>query len=131
MWNKLAHLVKRNIENEPDSDDEENQNDDKDASGVSATTNSSVMSRVYEQHPNLSHFHSGSAIHLASPSPPVSPSKASKRSIFKRSLKAKFTSTPVVQPAQDDVLLPASPAWASASPNLVAKKVRASLQIDT
>lgn len=127
MWNKLAHLVKRNVENEPNHSDEQNRHNDRDASGGSASTNSSVISRVYGQHPNLSHFHSGSAIHLASPSPPGSPSKGSKRGLFKRSLKAKSTSTPVAQPAQGE-----APSRTSPLPvNLAAKKVRTSLHVDT
>ena len=132
MWSKLTHIVKRNSGIEQDNGEEQKQHDDQDASSVSATANSSVMSRVYDQHPNLSHFHSGSAVHLASPSPPASPSKGSRRSMFKLSLKNRFTSTPVAQDAQENVTSPASSAWTSPSPiKQVTKKVRASLQVDT
>lgn len=46
---------------------------------------STVMSKVFEQHPNLSVFHPNeSGVLNPQPSPPPSPSVHSKRSMFKR-----------------------------------------------
>lgn len=42
------------------------------------------MAGVFEQHPNLSVFHEQPEVPFPSPSPPASPSKHGKRSMFKR-----------------------------------------------
>ncbi|KAF8583400.1 hypothetical protein K439DRAFT_1412137 [Ramaria rubella] len=129
MWYKLTHLVK------PRSNEVEGATEDDKENEPSGTANASVMSCVYEQHPNLSVFHSESAVNLASLSPPTSPSKGSRRNMFKRSLKAKLTSTPVGQvngTMEENTLSPASSAWTSPSPiKLIPKKLRASLHVDT
>ncbi|KAI0363437.1 hypothetical protein BV20DRAFT_958314 [Pilatotrama ljubarskyi] len=44
----------------------------------------SVLSAVFNHHPNLSNFHEPSDVPFPSPSPPASPSKHGRRGIFKR-----------------------------------------------
>ncbi|KAH7910563.1 hypothetical protein BJ138DRAFT_1113986 [Hygrophoropsis aurantiaca] len=74
MWSKLSHALKRS---------------DEGGDSASASASTDVLSRVYEQHPNLSVFHNvhdENDIHEHTeqrpPSPPSSPSK--KRSMLKR-----------------------------------------------
>ena len=43
-----------------------------------------VLSAVFEQHPNLSNFHDPAEVPFPSPSPPASPSKHGRRGIFRR-----------------------------------------------
>lgn len=47
----------------------------------------SVLSTVFNQHPNLSNFHEPSEVPFPTPSPPASPSKNGRRGIFKRTPK--------------------------------------------
>ncbi|KAG5652587.1 hypothetical protein H0H81_004462 [Sphagnurus paluster] len=68
MWSKISSVLKSRAAQE---DPEPSQAD--------------VMTKVFEQHPNLSVFHPEPA---KNPSPPPSPSKSAKRSMFKRGSKA-------------------------------------------
>ena len=45
---------------------------------------STVLSAVFDQHPNLSNFHESTEVPFPSPSPPASPSKNGRRGIFRR-----------------------------------------------
>ena len=47
-----------------------------------------VLSTVFDHHPNLSNFHDPSEVPFPSPSPPASPSKHGRRGIFKRNGKS-------------------------------------------
>ncbi|KII82756.1 hypothetical protein PLICRDRAFT_702686, partial [Plicaturopsis crispa FD-325 SS-3] len=70
MWSKLSHALK------PRSD-----------SDATSSAQSEVLTRVYEQHPNLSVFHDTNdapEVPFPTPSPPASPSKHGRRSVFKR-----------------------------------------------
>ncbi|KAF8515720.1 hypothetical protein BU17DRAFT_51472 [Hysterangium stoloniferum] len=133
MWNKLTYFVKKNNgENDFGHSTEEKEKVGHEARNASSV---SVMSGVYELHPNLSVFHSASAINLASPatSPPASPSKGSRRSMFRRSLKAVLTSTPAKETAEASHQTQTTSASLSLVPpaELVPKKHRASLQSPT
>ncbi|KAF8797581.1 hypothetical protein BYT27DRAFT_7228940 [Phlegmacium glaucopus] len=68
MWSKITNALKNHG---PNRDSEQ--------------SSSTVMSKVFEQHPNLSVFHSNeSGVLDPQPSPPPSPSVHSKRNMFKR-----------------------------------------------
>ncbi|KAJ6630157.1 hypothetical protein B0H10DRAFT_2208272 [Mycena sp. CBHHK59/15] len=71
MWAKLSHALKP-----------KQAHDDSDTN-----SHGDVMTSVFEQHPNLSVFHNTSEPPLLSPSPPPSPSKGSRRGMFKRQTK--------------------------------------------
>ncbi|KAG6812008.1 hypothetical protein H0H92_004737 [Tricholoma furcatifolium] len=77
MWAKLSNVLKPRgaAENEPSSS--------------SHVPQENVMNKVFEQHPNMSVFQNDSE-RKSSPSPPPSPSKGSKRNMFKRLSKAPF-----------------------------------------
>ncbi len=72
MWRKLTSALKHG-------------NDEQDTT----SSQGEVISKVLEQHPNLSMFHPGSqeTASLRPPSPPSSPSKSS-RKLFKRASRA-------------------------------------------
>ena len=66
MWSKIANALKNHGTNKDEQ-------------------SSTVMSKVLEQHPNLSVFHPNeSGVLNPQPSPPPSPSVHSKRNMFKR-----------------------------------------------
>jgi hypothetical protein len=72
MWSKISNALKpRHGPEEPEQT-------------FSQSSQGDVMSRVLEQHPNLSVFQSSSDLPLPGPSPPGSPSKQGKRGMFKR-----------------------------------------------
>ncbi|KAI0945184.1 hypothetical protein AcV7_001791 [Taiwanofungus camphoratus] len=73
MWAKISSALKPGRPGTPtlDQDDE-------------LPPHADVLSKVYEQHPNLSVFHQASEIPFPSPSPPASPSKHGRRGMFKR-----------------------------------------------
>ncbi|KAK0236935.1 hypothetical protein EDD85DRAFT_907765 [Armillaria nabsnona] len=73
MWSKITSALKYRS------------NDDQDSSFYQAD----VMSRVLEQHPNMSVFHGEADTSIPVPSPPASPSKNGRRSIFRRTNKGK------------------------------------------
>ncbi|GLB44159.1 hypothetical protein LshimejAT787_1600890 [Lyophyllum shimeji] len=74
MWSKISSVLKpRVVHEDPEP----------------SSSQADVMSRVFEQHPNLSVFH-GPSENGAHPSPPPSPSKSAKRNMFKRLSKAPF-----------------------------------------
>lgn len=70
MWSKISNALKpRHAQEELDHTN-------------SQSSQGEVMSKVFEQHPNLSVFHSSSDHPIPNPSPPSSPSK--RRGMFKR-----------------------------------------------
>ncbi|KAK0476083.1 hypothetical protein IW261DRAFT_1567357 [Armillaria novae-zelandiae] len=71
MWSKITSALKYRS------------NDDQDSS----FHQTDVMSRVLEQHPNMSVFHGEADTSFPAPSPPASPSKNGRRSIFRRTNK--------------------------------------------
>ncbi|KAF8064059.1 hypothetical protein FPV67DRAFT_200335 [Lyophyllum atratum] len=74
MWSKISNVLKPRVaQGDPEP----------------SSSQADVMSRVFEQHPNLSVFHSSSEQPI-NPSPPPSPSKSAKRNMFKRMSKAPF-----------------------------------------
>ncbi|KAK0216070.1 hypothetical protein IW262DRAFT_1299332 [Armillaria fumosa] len=73
MWSKITSALKYRS------------NDDQDSS----FHQTDVMSSVLEQHPNMSVFHGEADTSFPAPSPPASPSKNGRRSIFRRTNKGK------------------------------------------
>ncbi|KAK0433651.1 hypothetical protein EV421DRAFT_2088558 [Armillaria borealis] len=73
MWSKITSALKYRS------------NDDQDSS----FHQTDVMSRVLEQHPNMSVFHGEADTSIPVPSPPASPSKNGRRSIFRRTNRGK------------------------------------------
>lgn len=75
-----------------------------------------VMSKVYEQHPNMSMFHASEIglVEQPHPSPPSSPSVHSKRNMFKRMSKGALKDVPDLPRSSSPFGLPAS----------ISKKVR-------
>ncbi|KAG7447351.1 uncharacterized protein BT62DRAFT_948399 [Guyanagaster necrorhizus] len=74
MWSKITNALKYR----PSNDDQS-----------SSFHQSDVISRVLEQHPNMSVFHGEAETSIPVPSPPASPSKNGRRSIFRRTNKGK------------------------------------------
>ncbi|KAK0200898.1 hypothetical protein DFS33DRAFT_1479329 [Desarmillaria ectypa] len=74
MWSKITNALKYRLSND-DQDSSFHQTD--------------VMSRVLEQHPNMSVFHGEADTSIPVPSPPASPSKNGRLSIFRRTNKGK------------------------------------------
>ncbi|KAG6816044.1 hypothetical protein H0H87_009005 [Tephrocybe sp. NHM501043] len=77
MWAKLSNVLKPRVAHE----------DPPEPSSSSQTSHDNVLSKVFDQHPNLSVFR-GSSEHISSPSPPPSPTRSMKRNMFKRLSKA-------------------------------------------
>ncbi|KAI0674695.1 hypothetical protein C8Q78DRAFT_1118171 [Trametes maxima] len=75
MWSKISSALKR-----PETPALDTEHDD-------SLKPPSVLSAVFNQHPNLSNFHEPSEVPFPSPSPPASPSKNGRRGIFKRTPK--------------------------------------------
>ncbi|KAL1941791.1 hypothetical protein VTO73DRAFT_6791 [Trametes versicolor] len=75
MWSKISSALKR-----PETPVLDTDRDD----GLKPP---SVLSTVFNQHPNLSNFHEPSEVPFPTPSPPASPSKNGRRGIFKRTPK--------------------------------------------
>ncbi len=75
MWSKISSALKR-----PETPVLDTERDD----GLKPP---SVLSTVFNQHPNLSNFHEPSEVPFPTPSPPASPSKNGRRGIFKRTPK--------------------------------------------
>src|SRR6266576_5991675 len=70
MWAKISSALKpRHVQEDEHS-----------------TSQGEVISKVFEQHPNLSVFHQSDRP-ILTPSPPTSPSRNMRRSMFKRSIK--------------------------------------------
>lgn len=74
MWSKISNALKR-----PETPAHELDTDDRQPT---------VLSTVFDRHPNLSNFHDPNEVPFPSPSPPASPSKNGRRGIFKRTPKA-------------------------------------------
>ncbi|KAG6911060.1 hypothetical protein DXG01_004575 [Tephrocybe rancida] len=79
MWAKLSNVLKPTRA----------AHEDPEPSSSSQTSHENVMTKVFEQHPNLSVFHNDSE-RMSSPSPPPSPTRSVKRNMFKRMSKAPF-----------------------------------------
>lgn len=75
MWSKISNALKR-----PETPAQDFDTDDR----PQAQT---VLSTVFDHHPNLSNFHDPNEVPFPSPSPPASPSKHGRRGIFKRTPK--------------------------------------------
>lgn len=73
MWSKISSALKRPETPAQDFDDEK--------------PSQTVLSTVFDRHPNLSNFHDPTEVPFPSPSPPASPSKHGRRGIFKRTPK--------------------------------------------
>ncbi|KIJ26998.1 hypothetical protein M422DRAFT_236296 [Sphaerobolus stellatus SS14] len=141
MWSKITHLVKPRSDDsareavfiEATNSHEGNPNEFATPPPPPPPPNASVMSAVYELHPNLSVFKNNYESSGNVVSPPSSPSKGSKRSVFRRSLKAKLGLTPSSQGESSSIKENIQPATMEGpSPlKLAPKKVRASLQVDT
>jgi hypothetical protein len=104
MWSKISSVLKprhTNEEHEPSS------------------SQGDVLSRVKEQHPNLSVFHGASDLAIPTPSPPGSPSKGGRRGMFRRMSRA-----PV---KDDDSVRAPSP---MTLPIGLPKKVKSSLRLN-
>ncbi|KAI0360245.1 hypothetical protein OH77DRAFT_1392529 [Trametes cingulata] len=76
MWSKISSALKRPETPANDAADHDD-----------ALKPPSVLSTVFNHHPNLSNFHEPSEVPFPSPSPPASPSKHGRRGIFKRNPK--------------------------------------------
>lgn len=124
MWTKLTHLVKSRGEGVANGPSLEGNND-----AFIMPTNASSMTYAYDIPPNPFASDPRSIDHSMSPctSPPGSPSKASKRSVFRRSLKAKVTSNPQAAGSMNKGISQIE----ASSFKLAPKKKRASLQLDT
>ncbi|KAI0765470.1 hypothetical protein C8Q74DRAFT_1205632 [Fomes fomentarius] len=72
MWSKISSALKRPETPAQDFDEDKPQ---------------TVLSTVFNTHPNLSNFHDPTEVPFPSPSPPASPSRNGRRSIFKRTPK--------------------------------------------
>ncbi len=72
MWSKISSALKRPETPAQDFDEDKPQ---------------TVLSTVFNTHPNLSNFHDPAEVPFPSPSPPASPSRNGRRSIFKRTPK--------------------------------------------
>ncbi|KAK0189671.1 hypothetical protein F5146DRAFT_982194 [Armillaria mellea] len=99
MWSKITSALKYRS------------NDDQDS-----FHQTDVMSRVLEQHPNMSVFHGEADTSIPTSSPPVSPSKNGRRSIFRRTNKGK----------DDDSIRAPSPSPLALG---LSKKVKSSLDL--
>ncbi|RDX44717.1 hypothetical protein OH76DRAFT_1045806 [Lentinus brumalis] len=75
MWSKISSALKR-----PETPAQDFDTDDKQQPQT-------VLSTVFDRHPNLSVFHDSNEVPFPSPSPPASPSKHGRRGIFKRTAK--------------------------------------------
>ncbi|PIL28204.1 hypothetical protein GSI_09616 [Ganoderma sinense ZZ0214-1] len=77
MWSKISSALRR-----PETPAQEPNTpiDDRFSSNT-------VLSTVFDRHPNLSNFHESTEVPFPSPSPPASPSKNGRRGIFKRNPK--------------------------------------------
>ncbi|KAI0747217.1 hypothetical protein C8Q80DRAFT_1271994 [Daedaleopsis nitida] len=73
MWSKISSALKRPETPAQDFDDDK--------------PSQTVLSTVFDRHPNLSNFHDPNEVPFPSPSPPASPSKHGRRGIFKRTPK--------------------------------------------
>lgn len=83
MWSKISSALKPARPGTPAIEDDEQ------SSPVSTV---SILSKVYEQHPNLSVFHNNTdEVPFPTPSPPASPSKHSRMGVFKRLPKAPWS----------------------------------------
>ncbi|RPD62165.1 hypothetical protein L227DRAFT_51616 [Lentinus tigrinus ALCF2SS1-6] len=74
MWSKISSALKR-----PETPAQDFDADDRPVQ--------TVLSTVFDRHPNLSNFHDPNEVPFPSPSPPASPSKHGRRGIFKRTAK--------------------------------------------
>ena len=99
MWSKITNALKSQTSNKGEQ-------------------SSTVMSKVFEQHPNLSIFHSNES-GVLQPSPPPSPSVHSKKSMFKRLSKG------ALKDDADSQLPPSPPPFKLTS--TISKKVKNSL----
>lgn len=75
MWSKISNALKR-----PETPAQDFDADDK-------PLGQTVLSTVFNHHPNLSNFHDPNEVPFPTPSPPASPSKNGRRGIFKRTAK--------------------------------------------
>ncbi|RDB23432.1 Calcium-binding and coiled-coil domain-containing protein 1 [Hypsizygus marmoreus] len=75
MWSKLSNVLKSKQTHD---------------GAEQSSSQGDVMSRVLDQHPNLSVFHSATDQIMPTPSPPSSPSKHGRRGMFKRMSRAPF-----------------------------------------
>ncbi|KAI0706904.1 hypothetical protein C8T65DRAFT_740457 [Cerioporus squamosus] len=75
MWSKISSALKR-----PETPAQDFDADDR-------LQPQTVLSTVFDRHPNLSNFHDPNEVPFPSPSPPASPSKHGRRGIFKRTPK--------------------------------------------
>ena len=73
MWSKISSALGKRPETPALDEDEDRP--------------PTVLSTVFNQHPNLSNFHDPNEVPFPSPSPPASPSRSGRRGLFKRSAK--------------------------------------------
>ncbi|KAF9480264.1 hypothetical protein BDN70DRAFT_620540 [Pholiota conissans] len=111
MWSKITSALKPHqaVKDTPNSKE-------------GSQSHGEVLTKVFEQHPNMSMFHANEAgVVDRSPSPPPSPSVHGKRNMFKRMSKAALKEDLEVQRAPSPFVAPSS----------IPKQVRAQNELNT